>query len=211
MGAAAPAGEWYLAEGATHSGFDTWLLLFNPQETGAKVTIKVDSRGESLDPVTLEMEAESRTTLHLNDLMPGRDVSMTVEGDVPIVASRSMYWAAPGGRAAHECHGLTAPAEEFFLPEGCTAYGFDTWLLLYNPGGEDTTATVYAIASGGEREMKSISVPARRRVTLKVNDYYEGSLSLRVVAGNPVVCERATYWSGRSGGTCSTGYTHRRH
>lgn len=206
MGAAAPANKWYLAEGATHSGFDTWLLLFNPQENEARVTVSVDSRGESLEPVALVMKPGSRATLHLNEIMPDRDVSMLVEADVPVVASRSMYWEVPGGRAGHECHGITAPSRETFLAEGCTAYGFDTWLLLYNPGDVDATATVYVMTSGGEQEIDEVRVAARRRVTVKVDDYYEGSLSLRVVAAEPLCCERATYWSGRSGGTCSTGY-----
>ena len=206
MGAKAPAQKWYLAEGATHSGFDTWLLLFNPQPEKARVTVNVDSQGSELEPIDLVMEPRSRTTLHLNDLLPGRDLSMLVESDVPIVASRSMYWAVPGGRAGHECHGITAPTKESFLPEGCTAYGFDTWLLLYNPGDVDTTATVYAMTDGGEQEIGKIGVPAHTRSTMKVDDYYDGSLSLRVVAGEPVCSERATYWSDRAGGTCSTGY-----
>jgi hypothetical protein len=205
MGAQEPASKWYLAEGATHSGFDTWLLLFNPQEGDAKVTVNVDSQGEGLAPINLVMEPLSRKTLHLNEILPGRDISMYVESDVPIVASRSMYWAVPGGRAGHECHGLTAPSTQSFLPEGCTAYGFDTWLLLYNPGDADTTATVYAMTEGGEREIGKIAVPSRTRSTMRVGDHYEGSLSLRVIAGEPICCERATYWRERSGGTCSTG------
>ncbi len=206
LGAKAPEREWYLAEGATHSGFDTWLLLFNPQPGEARVTVNVDSLGSELEPVEVVMASRSRTTLHLNDMLPGRDLSMHVVSDVPIVASRSMYWAVPGGRAGHECHGLTAASSESFLPEGCTAYGFDTWLLLYNPGDTGTTATVYAMGDGGEKEIGRIDVPAHTRSTMKVDDCYDGSLSLRVVSGEPICCERATYWSDRTGGTCSTGY-----
>jgi len=207
MGAKTPENKWYLAEGATHSGFDTWLLLFNPGQEQANVTVNVDSQGSELAPIDMVMEPMSRATLHLNEVLPGRDLSMFVDSDVPVVASRSMYWAVPGGRAGHECHGLTAPATESFLPEGCTDFGFDTWLLLYNPGDEDTTATVYAITDQGEQEIGKIAVPAHTRSTMKVNDYYQGSLSLRVTAGTAICCERATYWAGRSGGTCSTGYS----
>jgi hypothetical protein len=41
---------------------------------------------------------------------------------------------------------------------------------------------------------------------MKINDYYQGSVSLRVMSGGPLCSERATYWSNRGGGTCSTGY-----
>lgn len=206
MGIKNPAQGWYLAEGATHSGFDTWLLLLNPQAETAKVTVSVDSTGSRLEPISLELKPLSRTTLHLNDVMPGRDVSMTVDSDRPIVASRSMYWAVPGGRAGHESTGYEAASTQTFLPEGCTDFGFDTWLLMHNPGEAETTASVYAMTTEGERKIADMAVPPYTRVTMKVNDYYKGSFSLRVVSGQPICCERATYWAGRTGGTCSTGY-----
>ncbi|MEW6555438.1 MAG: DUF5719 family protein [Actinomycetota bacterium] len=206
MGAEQPAKKWYLTEGATHSGFNTWLLLFNPQPGEAKVTVRVDSQGKSLPPFELVLRGRSRTTLNLNDLMPGRDVSVQVDSESPIVAARSMYWEVPGGRAGHECHGLSEASGEWFLPEGCTAYGFETWLLLYNPGDADTTATVYAMTAGGEQEIGTIEVPAHSRATMAVGDYYMGEFSLRVTADDPICCERATYWSGRTAGSCSTGY-----
>jgi len=205
MGMKYPAQKWYLAEGATHSGFDTWLLLLNPQNETAQATVNVDSTGTRLDPISIELKPASRTTLHLNDVMPGRDVSMTVESDRPILASRSMYWAVPGGKAGHESTGYTAPATETFLPEGCTDFGFDTWLLLYNPGETDTVATVYGMTSG-EQKLSELAVPAHTRATAKVNDYYKGSLSLRVTSALPICAERATYWNNRSAGTCSAGY-----
>lgn len=206
MGVKSPSQDWYLAEGATHSGFDTYLLLLNPQSQKARVAVDVDSNGERLDPLNLELEPGSRTTLHLNTVMPDRDISMMVRSDLPIVASRSLYWDGPGGRAGHEAHGLNAAFQEFFLPEGCTAFGFDTWLLLYNPGEGEATAEVYAMTSGSEEKIAEVKVPARTRVTVKVDDYYDGSLSLRVQSDLPLCCERATYWNNRAGGTCSTGY-----
>ncbi len=206
MGAKEPARTWYLAEGATHSGFSTWLLLFNPQPVEAKVTVGLDSQGKGLTPLEVTMRPRSRTTINLNDLMPGRDVSARVQADIPIVASRSMYWAAPGGRAGHESNGVTAAATEFFLPEGCTAFGFETWLLLYNPGDADATARVYAMTGQGESEIGVIDVPAHTRSTMPVGEYYYGELSLHVVADALICCERATYWAGRTAGSCSTGY-----
>ncbi len=117
-----------------------------------------------------------------------------------------MYWSVPGGRAGHECLGLTAPSLKSILPEGCSAYGFDTWLLLYNPGDVATTATANGLTAQGEREIGRIDVPARTRVTMKINDYYQGSVSLQVTSGEPLCSERATYWDNRGGGTCSSGY-----
>ncbi|NPV58707.1 MAG: DUF362 domain-containing protein [Actinobacteria bacterium] len=205
MGVTAPGNKWYLAEGATHSGFETWLLLLNPGEETAEVAVRMDFTGGGIDPLLVKVAPRSRATLRVNDFLPGCDLSMRVESEVPVVASRSMYWETPGGRAGHECHGLPVPARETFLPEGCTAFGFDTWLLVYNPGEDNATAVVYALTEAGQRKIGNMDVPARSRKTLRVGDLYEGSLSLRVVADQPVCCERSTYWSGRAGGTCSPG------
>lgn len=205
MGVTAPGKEWYLAEGATHSGFHTWLLLMNPGAEKAEVEVRVDAPGGGLEPLVMEVAPRARGTLHLNELLPGRDLSMTVRSQVPVVASRSVYWEVPGGRAGHECQGNPAPAREVFLAEGCTAYGFDTWLLLYNPGAVDAVATVYAMTESGEREIGKVEVAARGRSTVRVADLYQGSLSMRVLADEPICCERATYWSQRGGGTCSPG------
>ena len=206
MGMKYPAQKWYLAEGATHSGFDTWLLLLNPQPETANVTVNVDSTGSRLDPINMQLAPLSRTTLHLNDVMPGKDVSLSVDSDLPIVASRSMYWAVPGGRAGHESMGYTASYGGVFLPEGCTDFGFDTWLLLYNAGDIDAGVAVYGMTPDGEQNIANTTVPAHSRVTLKINDYYKGSLSLRVESDTPICAERATYWNNRTAGTCSAGY-----
>jgi hypothetical protein len=62
------------------------------------------------------------------------------------------------------------------------------------------------MTAGSEEKIAEVDVPARTRATLKVDDCYDGSPSLRVQASLPLCCERATYWGDRAGGTCSTGY-----
>jgi len=208
IGARQLSTDWYLAEGATHSGFDTYLLVANPQDRDATVTVDLmPGKSGTGRTIKVAVPAMSRRTIRANDVLPGADVSFHVHSTLPVVAERSMYWDTPTGKAGHASIGLTAPGKKTFLPEGCTAYGFDTWLLMQNPGTADAKATVYAMTGGGEREVGDFKVAAGRRKTVHLNDYYDGDLSIRVDSTEPVVCERSMYWNARGGGTCSIGYT----
>jgi hypothetical protein len=209
MGVKAPSTDWYLAEGATHAGFETYLLVLNPQTRTAKVTVDFMPGKGSSRKEEITVPALTRRTIRVNDEMPGADVSMHVHGDLPVVAERSMYWASPtaAGRAGHNSPGITVPSRNTFLPEGCTAYGFETWLLVQNPWGQEVTATVYAMTEGGERKIGDFRIGGGKRGTIRLNDYYTGDLSIRVESSKAVACERAMYWRDRTGGTCSIGYS----
>lgn len=209
IGARQSSTDWYLAEGATHSGFQTYVLLFNPGDTAADVTLRFATApplGAGETEKRVSVPAMSRKTVDLNAEVPGVDVSTGVHSDAPVVAERSMYWQAAGGRAGHDSIGMTAPAKEIFLPEGCTAHGFDTWLLVQNPGATRAEVLVFAMKDGGEEKVCSFELVSRARRSVRLNDFYNGDLSIRVEATEPVVAERSIYWAGREGGTCSIGY-----
>jgi len=207
-GVKVPATDWYFAEGATHSGFETYVQVLNPGTTTARVKLDLmtSSAGKGSKSAGLEVPAGTRRTVRLNDLVAGADVATQVHSDVPVVAERSMLWPVGGARAGHLTPGMTSPSKDIFMPEGCTAYGFDTWLLLQNPGGAAASASVYAITGSGEKKLADVKVAPAARVTLKLNDYYQGNLSIRVSATKPLAAERAVYWNNRGGGTCSIGY-----
>ncbi|MHB8894590.1 MAG: DUF5719 family protein [Candidatus Geothermincolia bacterium] len=208
-GVKVPSQTWYFAEGATHSGFETYVLLLNTQATDANVTLDLmtsTSKATGSKTKSLVVPAGTRRTVKLNDVVAGVDVATAVHSDIPIVAERSMLWPAPGGRAGHETAGMTSPSKEIFMPEGCTAYGFETWLLLQNPGTTGSSATVYAMTAAGEKKLFDVNLASGGRATFRLNDYYQGNLSIRVQATTAVAAERAIYWNGRGGGTSSIGY-----
>ncbi len=207
IGAKSTSQDWYMAEGCTGWGFETYVVLLNPNPAPADVSLAIMSPSGG-PPVhrSVPVPAGSRGTVKLNDILPNRDLSIWLHSDLPIVAERSMLWQAPGGRAGHATIGMTAPSTQVFMPEGCTAYGFDTWLTLQNPGATESQVDVYAVTGGGERKLTGASVPPGTRRTLKLNDFWRGNLSIRVEASAPLVCERSVYWNSRAGGTCSIGY-----
>jgi len=208
-GVKAPSRDWYFAEGSTGWGFETYLLFLNPGAGEATVScefMKADGSGQPVQKDVV-VPAGSRRTLKVNDVVPNQDVATKVHSNLPVVAERSMFWPVPGGRAGHDTQGMTAPSTEVFMPEGCTAYGFETWLLVQNPGAKESFVSVYAMTEGGERKLLDFRLAAATRRSVKLNDYYQGNLSVRVTSTKPVACERAVYWNDRGGGTNSIGYS----
>lgn len=206
QGVAAPSADWYFAEGATHSGFETYILLFNPQAQDATATLELMTGSGAPVSQQVAVPAGTRRTVKLNEVVPGADVSTRVRSTALLVAERSMLWGVDGGRAGHATTGMTAPKTSIFMPEGCTAYGFETWLLLQNPGTADAQVGVFAMTEGGEQKIADVTVGPGQRKTLRLNDHYQGNLSVRVTATTPVAAERAVYWNSRGGGTGSIGY-----
>ncbi len=209
MGIAAPSADWYFAEGCTGWGFETYLTFLNPG--GSEAAVSLDfmtpaAAGAGSARKNITVPAGRRVTLKVNDVLGDTDVATRVHSSTPIVAERSMLWGVPGGRAGHSASGMTAPATEVFLAEGCTDFGFDTWLVVQNPGTVPSTVRVYAMTEGGEKELTGFELAAGARSTVRLDDFHTGNLSTRVTATSPVACERAVYWNNRTGGTCSTGF-----
>ncbi len=91
-GISAPGKVWYLAEGVTAEGFEQWILLFNPQEQDAAVTLEfIDSYGLTTEE-QVTVPAKSRRSVYVADIMPEDVVSARIEADQNIVVERAMYW-----------------------------------------------------------------------------------------------------------------------
>ena len=157
---AAPSTTWYFAEGATHSGFALFYLLYNPSATTASVTVRyLRGTGAPLDKI-YEVAPGQRFNIWVNletfagqALLAAADVSarITVDNGVPIIAERAMYRTTPGVpsetpgalfTAGHESAGIAAPASAWFFAEGATNEFFDMFVLLANPA--DAVSTVRA-------------------------------------------------------------------
>ena len=150
-----PSLTWYLAEGATHSGFHLFYLLQNPNPTAATVEITYLRTGQGPLTVTCTLPAKTRKNIYANaqlcpddvyvgphpspDRFVGDDVSavFTVTNGQPIIVERAMY-RGTGFAAGTATAGVTSPATSWFLAEGATGALFDTYVLLANPG--DTPA-----------------------------------------------------------------------
>jgi len=147
IGTTNPATDYYLAEGATgyNVGYVTYVLVQNPQDSPNNVSITyMTGSGQGAGP-SFTMAANSRKTVKVNDVLPpNTDVSTHVHGSAPLIAERSMYWGAgtPLGEACHDSIGMDAPHTTFYLPDGQTSEGRETWTLVQNPNSSPVTVQV---------------------------------------------------------------------
>ncbi len=215
--------HWFLAEGATGGFFDTFILLSNPNNVQANVTLQyLLDTGETVTvPKTIAANARLTTNIEAEDdvRLHNAAVSTVVNADVPVIAERSMYWpgaAVPWGEG-HNSFGVVDAGLRFGLAEGRTGgpLNFHTYILLANP--QTTTANVtvtYLRENAGAPVTKTYVVPPTSRFNIdtgavtELHDEAFGAI-VQVTNGVPIIVERSMYWDSNgfqfSGGTNATG------
>ena len=206
IGVDSPAARWFLAEGSTDWGFDTYVLIQNPggDDATVNVTFLTEDGEQKIGGITVP--AGSRYTLDTRQSVGSTDFSTSIESDREIICERSMYWNNGTGKAGHDTVGVTEATYNCYLAEGCTAYGFDTYLLISNPNGEENDVQVTYMTSEGAVPHGGITMAPYTRQTVHVNQYLPpGDFSIHVAGEYAIVAERAMYWHSRGGGHDSIG------
>ena len=201
-----PAKTWYLAEGCTGPGFDTWVLVQNPSSNAATIQLTfMTSHGAVAGP-RVTMPANTRQSFKVNNTCPGEwQVSTEVTSTQPVVAERAIY----GNNAtwATDSIGASAPQTEWYLAEGSTGPGFETWILVQNPNDTEAKVSLSYMTSDVSRDGPSVVLAPHSRKTFNVADTVGQvwEVSTRVTSDKPVIAERAMYGNGRVWGTDSIG------
>gem|GEM_PF-2163942 len=191
---------WMFAEGYTGEGFEEWLCLANFGTLDA--TVRITYLYEDAPPYEREpllVPAGRRRTLDVNaEAGQGRNLSIKVEADRPIVAERPIYFDYKGKwTGGHDVLGASSGSTELYFAEGYTGEGFEEWLCLANFGTLDATVRItYLYEDAPPYEREPLLVPAGRRRTLDVNaEAGQGrNLSIKVEADRPIVAERPIYF-----------------
>jgi IPT/TIG domain len=214
IGTTSPAIDYYLAEGAVgySSRFTTYVLVQNPQDTTTDVSLTYQTQSGQVAGPSYRMSPNSRKTFKVNDqLPPDTNVSTKVHGSQPIIAERSMYWGAGTvvGEACHDSIGMDSPHTTFYLPDGQTSYGKETWTLIQNPNDSDVTVRIRYLTSAGTGPDWYESIPANSRSTFNMSDKgIAGRASILVTSTDPskkIMVERSMYWNSRGAGTDTIG------
>jgi hypothetical protein len=208
----APSTTWYLAEGATHSGFDLFYLVQNPNPT--EVNVRVQYLLPTGPPVvkTYAVSPLSRFNIWVDTddaRLANTDVSAVITSDLPTIVERAMYLNSSGQvfGAGHESAGVRAPSTEWFLAEGATGAFFDLFLLVANPSDVDSRIEATFLLPSGESIEKTYTVAANSRFNIWV-DTADPRLADTAVSsivsstnGVPIVVERAMWWPGPTAAT----------
>jgi len=194
--------DWYFAEGYTGAGYDTYLLIFNPNEEPAKVKATWLTPN-SVEEEVFELPSLSRRTIKLDDILPDVEVATLLSADIAVVAERAMYFDAEGRLGGSVAAGVVAAAEEWYFAEGYTGGDFDEWILLANTTDQHVAATVTLQRCDGIRIERDMVLRPLSRSTLHVDEVIgleNTEVSATVKAAFPgVVAERAMYFTYRGG------------
>jgi hypothetical protein len=200
-GSAACTRRAYLAEGATAGGFETWVLLSNPNpaaDASARLTF-LTGEGPRPGPV-VTVPPLARRSVRVDDYVTSFDVSTVVESldpDFPVYSERAVYSTSPGKEGAHLGKEIRKPAGSWFLPEGATAGGFETWVLVANPDEtQSADVTVTYLTGSGQVPGPSFTLAPGSRRSIRVNDTVPSDFDVATKvssSGAGVVAERALY------------------
>lgn len=222
--------EWLLAEGSTGEGFETYILIQNPQEVSANVHVGFLGENGEEARVSVDMVAKSRRTLRVYDYVPDSfHVSTIVTSEIPVVAERSTYWNSTIAsetyqmRDGHSTVGAAESGKLWLVPEGSSAGGFDTYILIANSEPNNANAIVTLMTTEGPLEKISVVIPSLSRTTLRLSDFASGlqEVSAKISSDTDIVVERSMYWNTNEqstsglyrimpyemmGGNCSSGF-----
>jgi hypothetical protein len=212
IGTIRTATDYYLAEGATAWGFTNYVLVQNPNDTPTDVTITYMTPVGPVPQPLFTMPANSRETIRVDDIpaVSNTDLSTQVHGSQPIIAERAMYWDNGTGEACHDSIGMPFAHTAFYLPDGQTSEGRETWTLIQNPNPTPVAVEVsYLTPSGTGNVTFFDNVPANSRKTYNmVNNGISGRAAVMVrslTPNNKIMVERAMYWNNRGAGTDTIG------
>jgi hypothetical protein len=214
IGCSQPQKSFYFAEGSTRPGFDEWLCLMNPNPSPTTAHITFMFSDGAVNARDFPVGGNTRATMKVNDAVgSGKDVSIRVTSDAPIVAERPMYFDYESKwNGGHDVIGAAQPASQFYFAEGCTRAGFDEWLCLMNPVPSPTTAHITFMFVDGTTKAQDLLIAGNTRATLKVNEVVGANkdVSVRITSDAPIVAERPMYFNYQnawSGGHDVVGYS----
>jgi hypothetical protein len=208
MGVPSAATSWFLAEGATGTFFDLYVLIANPGNTDATVQATYLRPDGSTVQQSYTVRAHSRFSVYV-DAIPGLEatsVATTLTANVPVVAERAMYW--PGGffeyYEGHSSAGSTTTALNWVVAAGENGgtNAAQSFVLIANTANTVGEATITVLPDKGFTGTVPapivVSLPANSRTTVPIASI-DGPFGVGVAStgGTPVqlVVESAVYRS----------------
>jgi hypothetical protein len=209
-GVTAPATRWFLAEGATGSFFNTFILIANPSAQTATVEMRYLLDGGGVITVPHDIAGRSRLTINATLEDPALasanfSTIATSTNDVPIVVERAMWWpaGAAGWHEAHNSPGEITTGTRWGLAEGESGgpSGKQTYILIANTSSFAGDARVTLLFEDGTTAERTFPLQPNSRTNVNVEAEFPVSSNRRYGAvidslgATPpqLVVERAMY------------------
>lgn len=192
----APATSWWFIGGGSTAGRDTRLILVNPENTDAEVTVSITGPQGPVTTPSLRgivVPAESRVAIRMIQVAPGvpaaawhvearsgRIVAGLIDVESDGFVARGLDWIPPS----------TDPATRVSIPGVAPGVGARQ-LLVYAPGENDTVVDVRIVTTDGSFvpvDLPQIEVPAQTVVAIRLDDVLEGiPATVELTADNPIL------------------------
>ena len=200
--------RWLLAEGVT-GAFDTYVLVYNPSDTVAEVTMSFNRIAPN-PPIlrSYSIAPHRRLTVAVDGVDPAlasTDVAIDVTSTngTGIVVERSVYLSSP--TTTYEAGTGSSAGEagtRWYFGEGVATATFDTFLLFYNPNAIAAEVQVRYMRRFGAPVTANYTVAAGARLSIwtDLNPALDGQeFGMVVTSMNdvPIAAERAV-WGGGS-------------
>ncbi len=203
--------QWHFAEGSSAVGSEQRLLIYNPFPDEAVVSITVFTpKGPEPNANLAEgvaVPAGETVMVELNEYIRQRRFvgASIIANRGRVIAWRALQLSTPGRpEGVQFTLGATAPATEWFFPEGAVADGIDERVSLLNPTDEEAVASV-SLTTAAETiqppKLLEVVVPPLTLLPLPLKAYVGGSdrevggasVIVRTTSGR-VVAERSIYY-----------------
>lgn len=185
----------------------TYILVQNPTHPTANVRVDYMTPQGPVAGPSFSVSPGSRKNIYAADTINGApSLSAVVTSDNPIIAERSMY--GNGRSWGTASIGVPVPRKTWYLAEGSTGGGMETWVTVQNPNRDDVEVKLTYMTPKGARAGPTATMPPQSRSTFFVADTVpdEWEVSITVTADGPVVAERAMYGNNRAWGHESIGF-----
>jgi YVTN family beta-propeller protein/autotransporter-associated beta strand protein len=204
-GVTAPNASWFFAEGATGTFFDTFLLIANPNDANANVTITYLPDNGVPIPKTHLVAGHQRLTINIateDPALASAAMSAQVTSDQPVIAERSQYWPRPAWYESHNSAGETAMGTKWGLAEGRVGgtNHAQTYILIANPGTLPADITATFLRADGTTLVKTFQVQPTSRFNIAVTgpgsnvpELADESFGAVIASTQPVIVERSLY------------------
>jgi autotransporter-associated beta strand protein len=206
-GVSAPSTTAFIAEGATGSFFETFILIANPQPVDVNVELTFMRQGDTPIAMSRTVNASSRLTLNIETLDPGlanAAVATSITASAPVIVERAQYWPdpAPQWYEAHGSPALQASGLKWGLAEGRVggASNYQTYILLANTNpSADAHVSITFLRESGAPFTKTFTVPASQRFNVRtgpgtdVPELVDERFGALITSDQPIAVERAMY------------------
>jgi hypothetical protein len=203
------ATSWLLAEGATGSFFETFILVGNPTADAADLTVRYFTADQSMVTRAHRVPALGRLTINpeAEEVVELANTSFATQitSNVPVMVERAQYWPGPASQwhGMHTSAGVSTPGTQWALAEGRVGgpEQYQTYLLLVNAGTTDATVRIRFMPEGGTFFDREVLVPMLSRVTFptgpgtSVPELENTSFAAYIESTHPIAIERSMYWN----------------